>query len=57
MTLSGHTEGVSSCRFISPTEVCTGSWDHTIRIWDLEQGRETACVVSVILCLCVLYQT
>ncbi|XP_066966913.1 ribosome biogenesis protein WDR12 homolog [Macrobrachium rosenbergii] len=38
MTLSGHTESVGSVVWMSNEEVITGSWDHSLRIWDLEIG-------------------
>ncbi|CRL01098.1 CLUMA_CG014360, isoform A [Clunio marinus] len=35
MTLEGHREAVSSCTWIDNSTVLTSSWDHTMKIWDL----------------------
>ena len=47
MTLSGHNEGISSTLWLSEKEVCTASWDHTIRIWDMERAENTATLVGL----------
>ncbi|XP_060566497.1 ribosome biogenesis protein wdr12-like [Ruditapes philippinarum] len=40
LTLSGHSEGVSAVAWLEEQEVCTASWDHTIRLWDLEKAAQ-----------------
>ena len=45
LTLSGHVEGVSSAVWLSETEVCTASWDHSIRLWDVAQGQHKSTIV------------
>ena len=45
LTLSGHTEGVSAVTWLSEQEVCTASWDHSIRVWDLELAQQKSSLV------------
>lgn len=37
-TLSGHREAISGIEWLTEDSVLTGSWDHTLRVWDLAQG-------------------
>lgn len=46
MTLAGHTESISSCKWIDDKTACTGSWDHSIKLWDLFTGQETRTLKS-----------
>ncbi|KAK2180861.1 hypothetical protein NP493_424g02080 [Ridgeia piscesae] len=46
MTLSGHKEGISSAQWVGTNEVYTASWDHTIKMWDIEQATEKSCIAG-----------
>lgn len=35
MTLQGHKEAISAVQWIDNDTILTGSWDHTMKIWDL----------------------
>jgi len=37
-TLGGHKEAVSGLSWLNKTELASASWDHTIKIWDMELG-------------------
>lgn len=47
ITLSGHSESISSCKWLDDKTVCTGSWDHSIKIWDVYVGQETQTLKSL----------
>ncbi|CAG0916018.1 unnamed protein product [Notodromas monacha] len=38
MTFSGHVEAITAVVWHLPDEICTVSWDQTIRLWDAEMG-------------------
>ena len=46
MTLSGHSEGISSTVWLDEATVCSASWDHSIRVWDLHQASVVSTIVS-----------
>ena len=37
-TLAGHKEAVSGLAWLERTELASVSWDHTIKVWDIELG-------------------
>lgn len=38
LTLKGHKEAVSGIQWTEEGNICTSSWDHTLKIWDAEMG-------------------
>ncbi|EJD54254.1 WD40 repeat-like protein [Auricularia subglabra TFB-10046 SS5] len=53
--IRGHSAGVLSVAFVAPTLVVSGSWDQTLRIWDVETGEAVgdpaACYTGPIHCV------
>lgn len=42
MTLKGHREAVSGLCWMNNSELVTGSWDHTLRLWDVSAGASVS---------------
>lgn len=38
VTLQGHREAISGVQWINEDSILTSSWDHTLKIWDLNLG-------------------
>ncbi len=47
ITLAGHAESISSCKWMDEKNVCTASWDHSIKLWDMFTGQETKTLKSL----------
>ncbi|XP_033761374.1 ribosome biogenesis protein WDR12 homolog isoform X2 [Pecten maximus] len=46
LTLEGHTEGISGMEWLDDSTLCTVSWDHTIRLWDMNDAKEKSLLQS-----------
>ncbi|EPS57478.1 hypothetical protein M569_17339, partial [Genlisea aurea] len=45
-TLTSHTQCVSAVSWPVKRTIYSGSWDHSIRIWDVDTGKESSCIYS-----------
>lgn len=49
-TLVGHTQCVSSVVWPQRDTIYSASWDHSVRKWDVEAGKDLLDIVSIPTC-------
>ncbi|KAK7493213.1 hypothetical protein BaRGS_00015550 [Batillaria attramentaria] len=57
LTLSGHSEAVSAVHWMDEKTVVTSSWDHTLRLWDLQQAVQSSLMQGSKVFLDISYST
>jgi len=55
LTLAAHGEGVSCIRWLEDKKIASSSWDHTIKIWDVETAREEKLIQGTKVFLSISY--
>lgn len=55
LTLAGHREAVSGVEWISNIELCSVSWDHSLKVWDIENASEVSNLKGPKVFLCAKY--
>lgn len=48
-TIVGHTQCVSSVVWPQRETIYSASWDHSVRRWDVETGKDLSAIVSAVI--------